>query len=227
MSESVLPVLYSFRRCPFAMRARLALHVSGVAYEHREVVLKNKPAHMLALSPKGTVPVLWLPDALKGAYPQVIDQSLDIMLWALHQHDPHGWLVHDAQHMQDSLQAIEQIDSFFKIHLDRYKYPQRFGLQSGTDHRDLACHFLMGMDQTLQNQGFLNGPHWGLADAATAPFVRQFARVDLLWFELQNWPALLKWLRNFEASSSFIHIMKKTMSSELGSHHPSITQGFS
>lgn len=216
MLEKQWPILYTFRRCPYAMRARLALHISGVVCEHHEVDLKNKPPHLLSLSPKGTVPVLWLPDAWKGAHPQVIDQSLDIMLWALHQHDPQDWLVHDAQRMQVGLQAIEQNDSFFKMHLDRYKYPQRFGLQNGTDHRDLACQFLMWMDQTLQNQGFLNGPHWTLVDAAIAPFVRQFARVDLLWFESQNWPSLLKWLRTFEASASFIHIMLKAPTSKLG-----------
>lgn len=192
------------------MRARLALHVSGVKWVLREVALNNKPAELLHWSPKGTVPVLWLPSHDKTAAPQVIEQSLDIMLWALAQHDPDHWMPSHAQLMQTCLPTIERNDGFFKHHLDRYKYPQRFGLADGMDHRNLACGFLYALDQTLQKQGFLNGSHWGLADAALGPFVRQFARVDLPWFQSQNWTALSSWLEDFEASASFLEIMQKT-----------------
>jgi glutathione S-transferase len=208
MSDTALPVLYSFRRCPYAMRARLALLVSGVAYETREVSLKHKPAHLLQLSPKGTVPVLWQPTLALGQ--QVLDESLAIMLWALRQHDPQQWLTPDASRMQQSLDTIERNDRFFKTHLDRYKYPQRFGLAQGLDDRDLACNFLCAINHSLDVQGFLNGPRWGLADAAIAPFVRQFSKVDPVWFQSQNWPALQAWLATFEASESFLKIMQKT-----------------
>lgn len=210
MFEAHLPVLYSFRRCPYAMRARLALHASGVRFAQREVDLKNKPAQLLNLSPKGTVPILWLPSHGKNSAPQVIEQSLDIMLWALGQHDPGQWLPVNEHRMQACLQSIERNDGFFKHHLDRYKYPQRFGLAPGSEDRDLACSFLHSLDQTLQTQGFLNGSHWGLADAALAPFVRQFARVDLPWFQSQNWQSLRSWLEAFEVSPSFLQIMQKT-----------------
>ncbi len=206
MPNAALPVLYSFRRCPYAMRARLALQVSQVAYEHREIVLKNKPEHMLALSPKGTVPVLWLADA-PGA--QVLDQSLDIMLWALGQHDPLGWLPATPKDMDAALAWIGNGDGAFKQHLDRYKYPQRFELTTGVQDRDSGGIFLWQLNAQLQKQKFLHGPHWGLADAALAPFVRQFAHVDAAWFSAQDWSALLVWLENFENSPGFLRAMQK------------------
>lgn len=206
MPIPALPVLYSFRRCPYAMRARLALHASGVLHEHREVVLKNKPAHMLALSPKGTVPVLWLPDAAAG---QVLEQSLDIMLWALRQHDPWGWLPLSEADMAEALALIAHNDGPFKHHLDRYKYPKRSGLDSGDADRDLAAEWLRSRNTQLQARPFLAGDHFGLADAAIAPFVRQYAHTDPDWFSAQPWPALGRWLAAFEASPAFAAIMHK------------------
>ena len=206
MSESALPVLYSFRRCPYAMRARLALHVGGIAYEHREVVLKNKPAHMLSLSPKGTVPVLWLPETAEG---RVLEQSLDIMLWALRQRDPLGWLPASDAAMAEALALIAHNDGPFKQQLDRYKYPNRSGLDSGTADRDKAAVWLHSLDARLRAQPFLTGEHFGLADAAVAPFVRQYAHTDPIWFAAQPWPALAKWLEDFEASALFAAIMCK------------------
>ena len=206
MSESALPVLYSFRRCPYAMRARLALHVSGVAYEHREVVLKHKPAHMLALSPKGTVPVLWLPAPVNA---QVLEHSLDIMLWALGQHDPLGWLPKTDEALAQALATIAHNDGPFKHHLDRYKYPNRFGLESGSADRDLAAAWLYELNARLASQACLAGGHFGLADAAIAPFVRQFAHTDPVWFAAQPWRALALWLAEFEASALFETIMQK------------------
>ena len=206
MSESALPVLYSFRRCPYAMRARLALHVGGIAYEHREVVLKNKPAHMLSLSPKGTVPVLWLPEAAEG---RVLEQSLDIMLWALRQRDPLGWLPASDAAMAEALALIAHNDGPFKQQLDRYKYPNRSGLDSGTADRDKAAVWLHSLDARLRAQPFLTGEHFGLADAAVAPFVRQYAHTDLIWFAERPWTALAAWLAAFEGSALFAAIMYK------------------
>jgi glutathione S-transferase len=201
-----LPVLYSFRRCPYAMRSRLALHVSGIAYEHREVVLKNKPAHLLAVSPKGTVPVLWMPETAGGL---VLEQSLDIMLWALRQHDPLGWLPASDVAMADALALIAHNDGPFKRQLDRFKYPNRSGLESGVADRDVAAIWLHTLDARLCAQPVLAGEQFGLADAALAPFVRQFAHTDPGWFAAQAWTALAKWLASFESSELFEAIMHK------------------
>lgn len=206
MPQTALPVLYSFRRCPYAMRARLALQASGIAYEHREVILKNKPAHMLALSPKGTVPVLWLPDPSGG---QVLEQSLDIMRWALERHDPEAWLPADEAIRQDVWALIAQNDGDFKFHLDRYKYPHRYGLTDGVAHRAQASDLLETLQRRLAANAYLSGPRFGLADAAIAPFVRQFAHTDKAWFGQQDWSALAQWLANFEASEAFAQVMKK------------------
>jgi glutathione S-transferase len=201
---AVLPVLYSFRRCPYAMRARLALRVSGVVYDCQEVVLKDKPARMLALSPKGTVPVLWLPH--EG---RVLDESLDIMRWALAQHDPEGWLPATDVDAAIAAQRIATNDGDFKYHLDRYKYPQRFGLSDGSPHRDQAALILQDLARCLQTQPYLSGPRWGLQDACLAPFVRQFAHTQPAWFAQQPWPALAAWLQHFEGSAAFLDVMKK------------------
>ncbi len=201
-----LPVLYSFRRCPYAIRARLALHVSGVAYEHREVVLKNKPAHLLALSPKGTVPVLWLRGA---ASDQVLAQSLDILLWALRQHDPLGWLPGTEAAMANALALIGHNDGPFKQQLDRYKYPNRSGLDSGATDRDEAARWLHLLDARLRIQPFLAGDRFGLADTAIVPFVRQYAHTDPGWFAKQSWVALAAWLTAFETSALFEAVMHK------------------
>ena len=176
----------------------------GVVHEHREIELKNKPAHMLALSPKGTVPVLWL-----RAENRVIDQSLDIMLWALQQNDPQHWLPNDEVTRSDWLAQIERNDGPFKQQLDRYKYPQRFGLKDGLSHRDAGAAHLHTLAALLQQQAFLSGPQWGLLDAAQAPFVRQFAHTDPHWFAAQPWPELIVWLAAFETSERFAAIMHK------------------
>jgi glutathione S-transferase len=206
MPEIPLPVLYSFRRCPYAMRARLALHVSALAHEHREVVLKNKPAHMLALSPKGTVPVLWLPGPPAE---RVLEQSLDIMHWALAQHDPQHWWPSNPSALADTMACIGHNDGPFKQQLDRYKYPTRYGLPSGLPDRDAAMPWLLTLNARLQAQTFLAGGQWGLLDAAIAPFVRQYAHTDPSWFALQAWPALAQWLAAFEISDIFQRIMHK------------------
>ena len=198
-----LPILYSFRRCPYAMRARLALWASQQAVEHREIVLKNKPAAMLHASPKGSVPVLVLPNGT------VLEQSIDIMHWALQKNDPLDWWPKDASALQAAQELIVQNDGDFKSQLDRYKYPHRFGLNNGLDSRGEGAHFLEQLNHQLNSQPFLAGPHWGYTDAAIAPFVRQFANTDAQWFESQDWASLRLWLSNFVASPAFDAVMQK------------------
>lgn len=198
-----LPVLYSFRRCPYAMRARLALAASGMVCELREVVLAHKPAALLLASPKGTVPVLVLPNGV------VLEQSLDIMLYALRQNDPWQWLPSSEQALSATLALIEQCDSRFKAHLDRYKYPNRYALPDGLADRAEGAIFLHRLNDVLATQCFLHGPHFGLADAAIAPFVRQFAHTDTAWFASQPWTALAAWLTAFETSKAYVQVMDK------------------
>ena len=203
MAERVLPILYSFRRCPYAMRARLALYASGIAVEHREIELKNKPVCMLAASPKGTVPVLVLPDG------QVIDESLDIMRWALQAQDPLHWWPNDPLRFTAAIALIKDNDGPFKYALDRYKYPRRFGLEDGAAWRDAGAEFLLRLEAVLLTQPQLAGQQQGLCDAALAPFVRQFAHTDKAWFAAQPWPRLVRWLSKFEGSDGFAAIMHK------------------
>jgi glutathione S-transferase len=204
-----LPILYSFRRCPYAMRARLALAVSEQACELREVVLKNKPPALLAASPKGTVPVLVLPDG------QVIDESLDIMRWALARHDPAHWLSPPDAAQEDMQALIAANDGAFKLHLDRYKYPHRYAQESGGDaagfalkHRSEAAHWLAQLDARL-GAGWLLGTQASLADMALLPFVRQFAHTDADWFAAQPWPRLQGWLAAFKGSTLYAGVMGK------------------
>jgi len=202
MQQPALPVLYSFRRCPYAMRARLALAASGEHCELREVVLKNKPAEMLAASSKGTVPVLVLSDAT------VLEQSLDIMLWALRRNDPLRWLEPDAGTLDDMLALVAERDEHFKPQLDRYKYPARFeGSSAGA--RERGAQFLLELETRLAGSGQLFGARASLADAAVMPFVRQFAMVEPAWFETQPWPRLRAWLADWTASPLFERAMWK------------------
>ena len=195
-----LPVLYSFRRCPYAMRARLALLASGQACELREVLLRDKPAALLVASPKGTVPVLELADGT------VIDQSLDIMRWALRKHDPQAWLLHD----DDATQAlIAQCDGPFKQALDAYKYPERHPDRAPDAAREAVARHAAALDVRLQGQPFLCAPQASLADAAWMPFVRQAAQVDAAWFQAQAWPRLHAWLQHWLDSPLFARAMHK------------------
>lgn len=190
----MIPHLYSFRRCPYAMRARLAVAVSETGCELREVKLSAKPAAMLAASPKGTVPVLVLPDG------SVIDESLDIMRWALAQRDPEGWL------NGDDAALIERNDGPFKHDLDRYKYAERYDVDP-LSHRAQAMDFLSELDSRLSRTGQLCGPVRSLTDAAIMPFVRQFAAVDRAWFSGQPLLHLQHWLANHLVSDLFNSIM--------------------
>ena len=197
------------------MRARLAIAVSDAPVELREIVLKNKPAELLRASPKGTVPVLVLPGG------QVIDESLEVMLWALRQHDAEQWLA--PLNTGDKIAAMAKMRSMiaandgpFKHSLDRYKYPHRFASEyEGSDatifaqsHRALGAAWLGNLDAQLE-RGHLFGTHRSLADMALLPFVRQFAHTDAAWFAAQPWPCLQAWLTAFEASALFASVMEK------------------
>jgi len=203
MSRALVdPVLYSFRRCPYAMRARLALHVASVAVQLREVALRDKPAALLALSPKATVPVLQLPDG------RVIDESLDIMLWALRQHDPLAWLATQGQ--DAARQWVTRNDSVFKLLLDRYKYAPRHPDLSQQVHRDNAVAAYVGpLNVLLDDQPFIGGGQAGWADAAVFPFIRQFAMVEPEWFETASLSSLRRWLMYWQGSSWFAAVMAK------------------
>ena len=205
------PVLYSFRRCPYAMRARLALLAAGERCELREVVLRDKPAELVAVSPKATVPVLVTADGT------VIDQSLDIMLWALRRHDPEAWLTPSDATLAEMLALIEACDRGFKPDLDRYKYPERHRAHVASDPgavdlpapRERGAVFLHQLDTRLGYTRYLAGGDMALADAAIAPFVRQFAKVDSDWFAAQPWSRLHAWLDAWESSVEFAGVMHR------------------
>jgi len=196
------PILYSFRRCPYAMRARLAIQASGVECELREVLLRDKAPEFLAASPKGTVPVV-----LVGG--QLIEESLDVMLWALAQNDPDVWLSPQSGAKSDMMELINKADGEFKTNLDQYKYASRFEGNEGQVARDKGAVFLLGLNDQLAETGYLFGTRISLADMAIAPFIRQFANVDRSWFDAQKWPHLLAWLERFLASKAFENIMSK------------------
>jgi glutathione S-transferase len=198
-------ILYSFRRCPYAMRARLALDVSGQVWELREVSLRNKPSEMLRLSAKGTVPVLVLPDG------SVIDESLDIMLWALNRNDPEHWLTPEANSLDGMRELVDRFDSHFKQHLDRYKYPSRFAGADPSVARAEAAQDLALLEDRLTRTTYLAGGHVSLADMAIVPFVRQFANVNPDWFAGQSSLALQRWLKTLVESARFVRIMQRTM----------------
>ncbi|MEY3513354.1 MAG: hypothetical protein RL420_377 [Pseudomonadota bacterium] len=196
------PILYSFRRCPYAMRARLALLVSGIRCEMREITLAHKPSNMLEASPKGTVPVLVLKD-------RVLDQSLDIMRWALGQNDPEGWSTSGQTLDEEAHALVRMCDDAFKTHLDRYKYPNRYDLPDGLADREAGSTYLDQLNTKLMQSKFLMGAKWSWVDAAVAPFVRQFARTDRAWFDAQAWTALQNWLTQFEQSDNFSSVMHR------------------
>ena len=195
--------LYSFRRCPYAMRARMALRYSAVEVAIVEVSLKAKPTEMLALSSKGTVPVLQVDG-------RVIDESLEIMNWALAQHDPQDWRLRDNADGQALTAAlIEENDQVFKLHLNRYKYPERHPEYPKEHYRSQGEDFLRRLEALLATRPFLAAEHQSLADVAVMPFIRQFAHVDRDWFAQAPYPRLQDWLQRFLESELFVAIMAK------------------
>ena len=212
-----LPLLYSFRRCPYAIRARMALEVAGIAVDIQEVALRQKPAALIAASPKATVPVLVTPEG------QVIDESLAIMQWALAQNDPAGWLAADPASARpgcvtdcvndctkDCINSwIVLCDDKFKPLLDRYKYADRHPEHSPAEHRRQAMvAFIEPLAAQLNITPWLTGSTISIADVAVFPFVRQFASVDKPWFDAQALPALQAWLGYWLGSELFKQVMK-------------------
>ena len=195
--QTACPVLYSFRRCPYAMRARMALLASGMDVELREVVLRDKPQSMIDASPKATVPVLILPDG------SVIDESLEIMVWALAENDPEKWLEPESGTLEDMLALISQNDGPFKHHLDRYKYFNRYEDADPAEHRRDAEKILNRLDGRLAVGKYLFGTRPALADFAIAPFVRQFANTDRDAFDAAPIVHLQRWLDDFLNSRWF------------------------
>jgi glutathione S-transferase len=208
-----LPIVYSFRRCPYAIRARLALTYANISYELREVSLKAKPQQMLAISPKGTTPVIQIGE---GQNAIILEESLDIMNWALQQHDPNGWANLPMESIAIAKQLITTNDREFKQSLDRYKYPNRFPEYPQEFYRQQAEQFLQVLESQLQQHlkptsqvSFLICDRQTLADAAIFPFIRQFAYVDINWFHTSPYPHLQRWLQWHEASSLFEFVMLK------------------
>jgi glutathione S-transferase len=197
MSE--LPVLYSFRRCPYAIRARMALAVAGITVELREVLLRDKPVALLEASAKGTVPVLVLADG------RVIDESLAVMDWALKQQDPAGW----ADTSADTEWLINHCDGAFKGWLDKYKYADRHPEHSPEHYREQAEVFLAELEQRLGTQAWLGGHQAARADVAVFPFVRQFVGVDPAWWQEATYPKLRCWLDHWLVSEAFTAVMAK------------------
>ncbi len=185
------------------MRARLAIAVSGVQVELREVLLRDKAPELLEASAKATVPVV-VNDK------DIIDESYDIMLWALAQNDPDAWLArHDPT-------MIEECDGAFKSALDKYKYGNRHEGSDATEQRAIASEFLGKLDKILATQPYLSGDKIGMTDMSIATFVRQFANVDRAWFDAEPWPNLIRWLEEFLSSDAFNNIMTKYPKWHLG-----------
>lgn len=181
------------------MRARMALAQAGIELELREILLKDKPQDMLDHSPKGTVPTLITASA------EVIDESLDVMSWALEQNDPDDWL---ADHGVGTT-WIEACDNHFKALLDKYKYAGRHPELSESEHREKTLPFISKLNEKLGKSTYLTGSQLSMADIAIFPFIRQYAMVDKKWFDSQPYPALQKWLAELLNSNLFKCIMKK------------------
>lgn len=190
-------ILYSFRRCPYAMRARMAIAVSGTQVELREVILRDKPQALLDISPKATVPVLLISDDT------VIDESLDIMHWALNQSDPGNWLI-DINN-----QLITNNDNDFKHWLDRYKYADRYPGHSEEYCRQQGEKTLLMLEGLLEKTVYLSGDNITFTDIAIFPFIRQFAFAGLDWFKQAPYPKLRLWLGDFVEGALFLSTMHK------------------
>ncbi|WP_440464087.1 glutathione S-transferase [Psychrobacter sp. ASPA161_6] len=198
---SSLHRLYSFRRCPYAMRARLGILFAELQVELREIALKNKPSQMLAISPKGTVPVLQLADGV------VIEESRDIMVWALEQTDPQGLLNAAVLHQSNTL--LDQNDNEFKHWLDRYKYADRHVEMTQTEYRQRGEVFLQVLEELLTKNSYLLGDSPTIADIGIIPFVRQFAHVDRDVFYSLPYPNLQRWLQHWLEQPLFLQAMTK------------------
>lgn len=204
LSEPNLAILYSFRRCPYAIRAHMALKYSDIKINLREIDLKNKPQEMLTCSAKGTVPILKLVDGT------VIDESRGIMSWALEKHDPEQWLPSENTTSINHINGLlDDNDLVFKNWLDRYKYADRYPEQTAEHYRIQGEKFLTTLESRLSAHHFLMGNSVSIADIGIFPFIRQFAFVDSEWFEQSDYQYLQLWLNHFLQSKLFLSVMEK------------------
>ena len=197
------PILYTFRRCPYAMRARFAIRSSKIKVEVREIKLQEKPSEFLKSSPKGTVPVLITKSG------QVLEESLDIINWALNINDPDKWLRKGNLQEKEIKNLLDELEIKFKTNLDKYKYPSRFSEIDPHLHRDKNLCFLEKLNSYLRNNKSLNCEHLTFLDYAVFPFIRQFRNVDQEWFDKLNFSLLNNWLNQIIDSEDFSSIMKK------------------
>lgn len=205
---SDLPILYSLRNCPFAMRARLALFKAKQNVILRDVVLSNKPQAMLDASPKATVPVLVLKDN------NVLEESLDIMLWAFNQADPHNFLHKNACENEENkniemMSLIAQFDEEFKTCLENYKCAKRYHESNLIECRQACEVHINNLEQRLTQHQFLISENESLADIALLPFIRQFARIERQWYLQSPYPHLKAWLNSYLQSAMFTKVMAK------------------
>lgn len=198
------PILYSLRRCPYAMRARLGLLQAEQTVVLRDVVMKNIPVEMLQASPKGTVPVLVFDDS------SVIDESIDIMIWALNQNDPNNLLFNDQPSIHSSMLAlIKRNDNEFRDSLDKYKVAARYHDTTEVHYRDQCEPFMRHLEQRLTEYDFLMGTRPSLADYALLPFIRQFSRVDRKWYLQAPYSNIQRWLNTHYLNPLYSKAMKK------------------
>ena len=198
------PILYSFRRCPYAIRARMALHYSEINVEHREIKLSDKPDAFLSISPKGTVPVLQLAD---GA---ILEESMDIIEWAINQHDPEDWRLTKLCHLQEEAYNLIRLnDTEFKLHLDHYKYADRYPEHEMKYYREVCEKYLGTYNNLLSRHAFLADTCISVADVAIFPFIRQCAFVNKSWFDKLPYTHLQNWLAIMLNSDIFKSIMVK------------------
>ena len=203
INENKYPILYSFRRCPYAMRARFAIRASGITVEIREIKLQNKPVEFLKLSPKGTVPVLVTNSE------EILDESLDIMNWALRIKDSRNWLDEGKLNQNEVENILKILELEFKQNLDKYKYPTRYKNVDKNFYRDKNLIFLNKLKNLLKANKALNCSHLSLIDYAIFPFIRQFRNVDEKWFDALNFNFVKDWLYQIIDSEDFLSIMKK------------------
>jgi len=210
------PILYSFRRCPYAMRARMAIARAGIECRLREVVLRDKPAEMLEASPKGTVPVIVETDGT------IIDESLDVMAWALNRNDAGDWLRPEQGSRAEMDALIAECDGPFKHALDRYKYPNRYEDEGVNcdEQRALGLRFLERLNAQLDQRANLFGDRVSYADIAIFPFIRQFANTDRTWFDALDLPRVQAWLETQLESALFKSVMPKYAQWKTGDEEP-------
>jgi len=201
-----LPILYSLRNCPYAMRARIAIFKAKQTVLLRDLVLSNKPPEMIAVSPKGTVPVIVLPNENN----RVIEESLDVMLWALNETDPDNLLLsRDESALTEMLALIHIFDHQFKTAIETYKCAKRYKETNVVECRQACETFIQTLEQRLMGSAFLMGPKESLADIALLPFIRQFARIERQWYLQSPYPKVRQWLNSYLQSPMFTKVMAK------------------